>query len=54
MSTERKRKQHDGSRRERLRQEEALDEARKNTFPASPISLEQPAPPGRDDENACC
>ena len=29
--------------RERLRQEEALDEALKNTFPASdPVSVEQP------------
>jgi len=29
--------------RERLRQEEALDEAIKNTFPASdPVSVEQP------------
>jgi hypothetical protein len=32
--------------RERRHQEEALDEALKNTFPASdPISVEQPAPP---------
>jgi len=29
--------------RERIRQEEALDEALKNTFPASdPVSMEQP------------
>jgi hypothetical protein len=32
-------------------QEEALDEALKNTFPASdPISIEQPAPPAADDD----
>ena len=31
----------------RQRQEEALDDALKNTFPASdPISIEQPIPPG--------
>ena len=34
----------DGERRRR--QEEALDEALSNTFPASdPVSIEQPAPP---------
>jgi hypothetical protein len=33
---------------ERLRQEEALDEALKNTFPASdPVSVEQPTTSGR-------
>jgi hypothetical protein len=33
----------DRERRERMRQEEALDEALKNTFPASdPVSLAQP------------
>jgi hypothetical protein len=32
----------------RLRQEEALDEALKNTFPASdPVSVEQPTTTGR-------
>ena len=38
----------------RAKQEQALDEALKNTFPASdPISMEQPAPPSRRriDEN---
>jgi nicotinate phosphoribosyltransferase len=31
--------------RERARQEEALDDALRNTFPASdPVSVEQPAP----------
>jgi len=35
----------------RDRQEAALDDALKNTFPASdPISIEQPAPPEIDDE----
>jgi hypothetical protein len=35
------------SERARRRQEEALDDALKNTFPASdPVSIEQPAPPG--------
>lgn len=53
MSTEQKRKQHKGDALARQRQEEALDEALKNTFPASdPISIEQPAPPDPDDENA--
>jgi hypothetical protein len=34
----------------RQRQEEALDDALKNTFPASdPVSIEQPAPPEADD-----
>ena len=33
----------------RRRQEEALDDALKNTFPASdPVSIEQPAPPAAD------
>jgi len=37
--------------RARRQQEEALDEALKNTFPASdPISIEQPAPPAADDD----
>jgi hypothetical protein len=35
--------------RERMRQEEALDDALSNTFPASdPVSIEQPAPPADD------
>ena len=37
--------------RARRRQEEALDDALKNTFPASdPISIEQPAPPATDHD----
>ena len=37
--------------RARRRQEEALDDALKNTFPASdPVSIEQPAPPGVDHD----
>lgn len=52
MTTDPKRKavQDNGVRDRRRRQEEALDEALKNTFPASdPISVEQPGrdPPGR-------
>ena len=35
--------------RERTRQEEALDDALRNTFPASdPVSVVQPAPPADD------
>ena len=35
----------------RRRQEEALDDALKNTFPASdPVSIEQPAPPAADHD----
>jgi hypothetical protein len=48
MTTDPKRKtiQDNSDRDKRRRQEEALDEALKNTFPASdPISVEQP---GRD------
>jgi hypothetical protein len=45
-------KDQSSSRRERARrqhQEEALDDALKNTFPASdPISIEQPAPAAVD------
>jgi len=34
----------------RRHQEEALDDALRNTFPASdPVSIEQPAPPETDD-----
>jgi nicotinate phosphoribosyltransferase len=37
--------------RARQRQEEALDDALKNTFPASdPVSIEQPAPPEADHD----
>jgi hypothetical protein len=38
--------EYDRSKRSRRQQEKALDDALKNTFPASdPISMEQPAPP---------
>jgi hypothetical protein len=52
MIAEPKRKPHqddnDRDKRERSRQEEALDEALKNTFPASdPVSVEQPTTSGR-------
>jgi hypothetical protein len=46
----RKRKPHqdNGDSDKRRRQEEALDEALKNTFPASdPVSVEQPTTSGR-------
>jgi len=37
--------------RARQLQEEALDDALKNTFPASdPVSIEQPAPPAADHD----
>jgi hypothetical protein len=37
--------------RARRHQEEALDDALKNTFPASdPVSIEQPAPPAADHD----
>jgi hypothetical protein len=54
MTTDPKRKtvQDNGGRDKRRRQEEALDEALKNTFPASdPISVEQPGrdPSGSED-----
>jgi hypothetical protein len=40
--------QHEGDDDKRLREEEALDEALKNTFPASdPVSVEQPTTTGR-------
>ena len=40
--------QDDGDSDKRSRQEEALDEALKNTFPASdPVSVEQPTTSGR-------
>jgi hypothetical protein len=47
MESNRKRKptKRDGGKLARERQEEALDDALKNTFPASdPISIEQPTP----------
>jgi hypothetical protein len=50
MIADPKRKPHqdDGDSVERSRQEEALDEALKNTFPASdPVSVEQPTTSGR-------
>jgi hypothetical protein len=41
--------QDDNDRDKRERQEEALDDALKNTFPASdPVSVEQPTPPAAD------
>jgi hypothetical protein len=42
-------REHDHSKRAFRHQEEALDDALENTFPASdPISIEQPAPPAAD------
>jgi hypothetical protein len=39
--------------RERTHQENALDEALKDTFPASdPVSVEQPTPPAADRDRA--
>jgi hypothetical protein len=57
MTAEPKRKSHqdDSARdkRERRHQENALDEALKDTFPASdPVSFEQPAPPATDRDRA--
>ncbi len=48
-----KRKPHESDiardKRERRRQENELDEAIKDTFPASdPVSIEQPTPPASD------
>ena len=51
MITDPKCKSHKGigNRDKRRRQEDALDEALKNTFPASdPVSVEQPTPPAAD------
>jgi hypothetical protein len=51
----RKRRQDDEARltRERTRQEDALDEALKDTFPASdPVSAEQPVSPSADRDAA--
>lgn len=40
---------YDRDKRERWHREEALDDALKNTFPASdPVSVVQPAPPAAD------
>jgi hypothetical protein len=52
-----KRKDHEEDRaramRERTHQENALDEALKDTFPASdPVSVEQPTPPAADRDRA--
>jgi len=52
-----KRKPHQddsaGDKRERKHQEDALDEALKDTFPASdPVSVEQPTPPAADRDRA--
>jgi hypothetical protein len=57
MIAEPKRKPHqddnDRDKRERRHQEKALDEALKNTFPASdPVSVEQPMPPAADRDRA--
>jgi hypothetical protein len=44
---------HDRANRDRRHQEEALDEALKNTFPASdPFSVEQPSPPATDRDES--
>ena len=53
MGSNRKRKptKRDGSKLARERQEEALDDALKNTFPASdPVSIAQPAPLDTDGD----
>ena len=52
-----KRKPHQDDRvrdeRERRHQENALDEALKDTFPVSdPVSVEQPTPPAADRDRA--
>ena len=59
MLIDAKRRRHrddvDRDERERRRQEEALDDALRNTFPASdPVSIEQPAaaPPKRPKKPA--
>ena len=57
MLVEPKRKPHqdddDRDKRERRHQEEALDDALENTFPASdPVSIEQPTPPSTDRDGA--
>ena len=57
MIAEPKREPHqddnDNDKRERRHQEEALDEALKNTFPASdPVSVEQPVLAAADRDRA--
>ena len=57
MIAEPKRKPHQDAsardKRERRHQENALDEALKDTFPASdPVSIEQPTPPAADRDRA--
>jgi hypothetical protein len=57
MIAEVKRKPHQDNcardTRERRHQENALDEALKDTFPASdPVSVEQPTPPAADRDRA--
>jgi nicotinate phosphoribosyltransferase len=48
MIADPKHKPHQDDSDKRRRQEEALDEALKNTFPASdPVSVEQPTTSGR-------
>ncbi len=43
--------EYDRAKRTRRHQEEALDDALKNTFPASdPVSIEQPTPPAADHD----
>jgi hypothetical protein len=43
--------EYNRSRRARKHQEEALDDALKNTFPASdPFSIERPTPPAADHD----
>ncbi|MFZ1212473.1 MAG: hypothetical protein WBZ27_01725 [Pseudolabrys sp.] len=45
--------ENDRGNREYWRREKALDEALKNTFPASdPVSVEQPGPPAVDGVNS--
>jgi hypothetical protein len=55
MDADPKRKTHKGdydrAKCARRHQEEALDDALKNTFPASdPVSIEQPTPPGANHD----
>jgi hypothetical protein len=53
MRTKQKRapREHKSEKLARQRQEEALDEALRNTFPASdPVSIEQPARPDPNSE----
>ena len=55
MSADPKRKphpdDHHADKRARTHQEEALDDALQNTFPASdPVSIEQPTPPAAEHE----